>query len=43
KSWLRRIEAKTFDTLSDAVATALRAVTRSECQNYFSSCGWGHK
>jgi transposase len=43
KAWLRRAEAKTFDTLSDAVAAALRAVTPSECQNYFKSCGWGQK
>jgi transposase len=43
KSWLRRAEAKTFDTLSDAVAAALRAVTPSECSNYFRSCGWGQK
>ena len=43
KTWLRRVEAKTFDTLSDAVAAALRAVTADECSNYFTSCGWGHK
>ena len=43
KSWLRRAEAKTFDTLSDAVAAALRAVTAGECWNYFMSCGWGQK
>ncbi|MEM1356334.1 MAG: transposase, partial [Planctomycetota bacterium] len=43
KSWLRRVEAKTFDTLSDAVAAALRAVTPEECTNYFISCGWSQK
>lgn len=43
KAWLRRVEAKTFDGLSDAIADALRAVRPSECQNYFKSCGWGHE
>jgi len=43
KSWLRRVEAKTFDALSDAVADALRAVQADECRNYFISCGWGEK
>lgn len=43
KSWLRRVEAKTFDVLSDAVADALRAVQADECRNYFTSCGWGEK
>lgn len=43
KAWLRRAEAKTFDTLSDAVASALKAVTADECSNYFTSCGWGQK
>lgn len=43
KSWLRRVEAKTFDVLSDAVADALRAVQADECRNYFISCGWGEK
>jgi transposase len=41
KAWLRRVEARTFDALSDAVADALRAVTPDECRNYFTSCGWG--
>lgn len=41
KAWLRRVSANTFDTLSDAVAAALRAVTSDECRNYFTSCGCG--
>ena len=43
KAWLRRVEAKSFDALSDAIADALRAVKPKECWNYFKSCGWGHK
>lgn len=41
KAWLRRVSAGTFDTLSDAVAAALRAVAPDECANYFASCGYG--
>ena len=41
KSWLRRVSAGTFKTLSDAVAAALRAVAPDECANYFASCGYG--
>lgn len=41
KAWLRRVSADTFDTLSDAVAAALRAVAPDECGNYFTSCGYG--
>jgi transposase len=41
KAWLRRVSAKTFDTLSDAIADALRAVADDECRNYFTACGYG--
>lgn len=41
KAWLRRVGARTFEALSDAVADALRAVDTSECINYFQSCGYG--
>ena len=41
KTWLRRVSAGTFKTLSDAVAAALRAVAPDECANYFASCGYG--
>lgn len=40
KAWLRRVGAKTFDTLTDAIADALRAVQIDECANYFASCGY---
>lgn len=43
KAWLRRVAAKTFDSLSDAIAEALRAVGGEECMNYFKACGWGQK
>ena len=40
KAWLRRVGAKTFDTLTDAIADALRDVQPNECSNYFNSCGY---
>lgn len=41
KAWLRRVAARTYEALSDAVADALRAVEPNECANYFASCGYG--
>jgi transposase len=41
KSWLRRIAARTFDGVIDALGDALNAVTSDECQHYFRSCGYG--
>ena len=40
KSILRRIAARTADSLEAAVAEALRAFTPKECANYFSSSGY---
>lgn len=40
KAWLRRMAAKTFDTVVDAIGLALRAVASEECRNYFASCGY---
>ena len=41
KAWLRRVGAKTFDTLTNAIGDALRDVHTKECSNYFNSCGYG--
>lgn len=41
KAWLRRVGAKTFDTLTHAIGDALRDVQPTECNNYFKSCGYG--
>jgi len=41
KAWLRRVGARTFETLTHAIADALRAVQMDECSNYFNSCGYG--
>lgn len=41
KAWLRRVAARTFEGLCDALADALRAVTAQECANYFKACGYG--
>ena len=43
KAWLRRESETTWETLSDAVADALRAVLPDECVNYFTSCGCGQE
>ena len=40
KAWLRRIAARTVEGLIHAVGDALRAVSASECQAYFRSCGY---
>jgi transposase len=40
KSVLRSITPKTTRQLYRAVGTALRRVTRRECQNYFANCGY---
>ena len=40
KAWLRQVSATTFESLSDAVVDALRAVRPQECSNYFASCGY---
>ena len=42
KAWLRRACAKTFETLSNAIADVLQDVTPNECANYFTSCGYGN-
>ena len=41
KAWLRRVSAKTFSSVAQAIADALRAVPANECANYFKSCGYG--
>ena len=41
KAWLRRVTAKTFNDLTDAIADAMRDVQPNECNNYFNSCGYG--
>jgi len=40
KSWLRNAAADTLDGLCHAAGEAFRAVTESECANYFKSCGY---
>lgn len=40
KAWLRRVEARTFTDLVQALAAALRAVIPGECANYFAACGY---
>ena len=40
KAWLRRVSARTFDTIGEALAQVLRTVTSTECGNYFKSCGY---
>ena len=40
KAWLRRVAAKTFDTISRTLADALNHVTKTEAANYFIACGY---
>ena len=41
KSRLRRARAETMEGLVHAAGVAFRAVTATECANYFASCGYG--
>ena len=41
KSWLRRVAARTFEAIGQALVDVLRTVTPTECANYFESCGYG--
>ena len=38
KALIRAAEARTFDTIVEAVANALRAVTVQDCKGYFQNC-----
>jgi transposase len=41
KAWLRRVQARTFTAIGNALADVLRTVTPTESSNYFKSCGYG--
>lgn len=41
KALLRRSAARTYDTLLDAVCSALRAVTPNDARGWFRHCGYG--
>jgi len=41
KAWLRRVGARTFDAIGQALVGVLRTVSPTECANYFNSCGYG--
>ena len=43
KAVLRKAAARTLDALTDAIATALRAVTPNECANYRADAGYRRK
>jgi transposase len=40
KAWLRNAKARTFDELIDALADALRAVSKSDAAAWFAHCGY---
>jgi transposase len=40
KNYLRNVGARTIDTLVEAVAAAIRAVTPSDCRGWFQHCGY---
>jgi len=41
KAYLRRIAARTFDAIGQALVNVLQTVDPTECANYFTSCGYG--
>ena len=41
KSSLRKLAARTVDTLENAIADAFRSFTSNECANYFLAAGYG--
>jgi transposase len=43
KAALRKAAARTVEVLIDAIATALRSVTSTECANYLANAGYRHK
>jgi len=40
KSWLRRVAARTYEAIGQALVDALRTVKPTECANYLRSCGY---
>jgi transposase len=40
KTWLRNAKARTFDELIDALADALRAVSKTDAAAWFAHCGY---
>jgi transposase len=40
KAWLRNAKARTFDELIDALADALRAVSKTDAAAWFAHCGY---
>jgi transposase len=40
KAWLRRIRAKTFETVVDALGDALTHLAADECRHYCQACGY---
>jgi putative transposase len=42
KTLVRKAAPRSLDAVSDAIATALAAVPRAECANYFKNSGYAH-
>jgi len=40
KTHLRSVAARTFDDLCDAIADALKTITRQDCRGFFQNCGY---
>lgn len=40
KAWLRKVKPRTFDNLVDALAAALRAVSKNDAAAWFAHCGY---
>lgn len=40
KQFLRRVAARTFEALCDAIAAGLQTITSNDCQGFFQNCGY---
>lgn len=40
KALVRAVEARTFDTIVDAVGNALKRITLDDCKGFFQNCGY---
>ena len=41
KTWLRKVKARTVETLDEAIVDALAQVTSSNTRGWFQHCGYG--
>lgn len=42
KAYLRKVKARTLDTLIEAIGDALKTITQQDAAGWFKSCGYAH-